>query len=116
VLARVHHDLGAAAPSLIAISVNPPADTHANLSKDARVWGLVDSWRWAIGTPAELARVWRAYHVGVETVRKTIAGVAVREVAHTEAAYIIDASGYQRALFVYPFVAADVESELAKIR
>lgn len=116
VLARVHHDLGAAAPSLIAVSVNPPADTQANLGKDAAVWGLPDSWRWAIGPPAALARVWRAYHVGVQTVRKTIAGVSVREIAHTEAAYVIDADGYERALFIYPFVAADVERELEGLR
>ncbi|HLY94146.1 MAG TPA: SCO family protein [Gaiellaceae bacterium] len=115
VLAQVHHDLGAAAPSLVAVSVNPPADTQANLDKSARVWGVPDSWRWAIGTPTALARAWRAYHVGVQTIRKTIAGVSVREVAHTEAAYVIDAAGYQRALFIYPFVAADVEQVLKNL-
>ncbi len=30
------------------------------------------------------------------------------EVVHTEAAYVIDPSGYQRALFVYPYHADDV--------
>jgi protein SCO1/2 len=115
VLARVHRDLGAAAPSLVAVSVNPPADTPANLAKDAHVWGLPDSWRWAIGTPTALARVWRDYRVGVQTVRKTIAGVSVEEVAHTEAAYVIDGNGYERALFIYPFAAADVEQELRRI-
>ena len=47
---------------------------------------------------------------------KTIAGVKVREVAHIEAAYVIDGAGDQRALFIYPFVAADVERELESLR
>ncbi|HET8894056.1 MAG TPA: SCO family protein [Gaiellaceae bacterium] len=115
VLARVHDDLGASAPSLVAVSVNPPADNPSNFAKDAAVWGLPASWRWATGAPAALARVWQAYHVGVQTARKTIAGVSVRTVAHTEAAYVIDADGFERALFIYPYVAADVERELGRL-
>jgi hypothetical protein len=37
---------------------------------------------------------------------------ADEQVAHTEAAFVVDAAGYQRAVFVYPFSAADVEREL----
>jgi cytochrome oxidase Cu insertion factor (SCO1/SenC/PrrC family) len=116
VLMQVARDLGTRAPALVAVSVNPPADTRANFQKDARVWGLTPSWRWAVGTQAELARVWRDYDVGVRVTHKTIAGVTVRSVAHVEAAYVLDAAGYERALFVYPFVAADVEHALARLR
>jgi cytochrome oxidase Cu insertion factor (SCO1/SenC/PrrC family) len=115
VLMQVDRDLGDRAPALVAVSVNPPADTEANFGKDARAWGLTQAWRWAVGTPAALAGVWRDYDVGVRVTRKTIAGVKVREVAHVEAAYVIDESGYQRALFVYPFVAADVEQVLKNL-
>ncbi len=104
VLTRVEHDLGPSAPALLAVSVNPHADTLANFRKDAREWRLPSSWRWALGSQSALARVWRDYRVGV----KPTAG----QVVHTEAAYVIDAAGYQRALFVYPFVAADVEQVL----
>ena len=37
-----------------------------------------------------------------------IAGVTLREITHTGAAYLIDSSGYERALFLYPFETSDV--------
>ena len=43
---------------------------------------------------------------------KTIAGVTVHEIVHTEAAFLIDSKGYQRALYLYPFRAQDVERTL----
>jgi hypothetical protein len=36
----------------------------------------------------------------------------VRDVVHTEAAYVIDADGYERALFLWPYTAASVERTL----
>ncbi len=108
-LTRVVHDLGSAAPAVVAVSVNPPADTTSAFRQDARVWELPSSWRWGIGPAPTLARVWRDYAIGVEVQRKTIAGVTVRDVVHTEAAYVIDAHGDERALFVWPYRAADVE-------
>jgi cytochrome oxidase Cu insertion factor (SCO1/SenC/PrrC family) len=108
-LTRVVHDLGSGAPAVVAVSVNPPADTPAAFRQDARVWELPPSWRWGIGPAPTLARVWREYAIGVEVQRKTIAGVTVRNVVHTEAAYVIDAHGDERALFVWPYRAADVE-------
>ena len=115
VLTRVQHELGRRAPALVAVSVNPPGDTRANLARDAQEWRLPPSWHWALGSPSALAHVWRNYKVGVRLTLKTIAGVKVREVAHIEAAYVIDGAGDQRALFIYPFVAADVERELESL-
>ena len=40
------------------------------------------------------------------------AGITVHEITHTEAAYVVDGSGYERALFVWPFTTADVEQSL----
>ena len=42
--------------------------------------------------------------------QKTIAGIKVRQITHTGAAYLIDADGYERALFLYPFTTAQVVS------
>ena len=42
----------------------------------------------------------------------TVDGITVHDVAHTEASYVIDAAGYQRALFLYPFQGADVAAVL----
>lgn len=108
-LTRVVTDLGAAAPAVVAVSVNPPADTASTFRQDARVWKLPGSWRWGLGPARTLARVWRDYAIGVQVQRRTIAGVTVRDVVHTEAAYVVDARGDERALFVWPYRAADVE-------
>jgi cytochrome oxidase Cu insertion factor (SCO1/SenC/PrrC family) len=98
-----------AGAAIVAVSVNPRADTRANFRKDARDWRLPSDWRWAVGPRAALARVRRAYRIAVEVQPGT------HDVAHTEAAYLIDARGYERALFVYPFRAADVQRELQRI-
>ena len=85
------------------------------MRQDAAKWRLVPQWRWGIGTHAELARVWRDYEIGVQVAKRTIAGVTVREIAHTEATYLVDASGHERAVFVYPFRAADVLRTLRRV-
>jgi cytochrome oxidase Cu insertion factor (SCO1/SenC/PrrC family) len=115
-LTRVVADLGSAAPAVVAVSVNPPADTASAFRQDARVWKLPRSWRWGLGPTHTLARVWREYAIGVQVQRKTIAGVTVRNVVHTEAAYVIDARGDERALFVWPYRAADVEKFVRSLR
>jgi hypothetical protein len=55
---------------------------------------------------------WRSYEIAVRVTRVRLAGVAVDEVVHTEAAYVVDGAGYERALYVYPFHAVDLEREL----
>ena len=114
-LTRVVTDLGSAAPAVVAVSVNPPADTASAFRQDARVWKLPRSWRWGLGPERTLAHVWRDYAIGVQVQRKTIAGVTVRDVVHTEAAYVIDARGDERALFVWPYRAADVEKVVRSV-
>jgi cytochrome oxidase Cu insertion factor (SCO1/SenC/PrrC family) len=114
-LGEAVRDLGPRAPAVVAVSVNPWADTRANFRADARHWRLPPSWRWATGSPAALARVWRSYAIAVRVQTKHIAGVTVRNVTHTEGSYLIDTRGFERALFLYPFRAADIESELERL-
>jgi cytochrome oxidase Cu insertion factor (SCO1/SenC/PrrC family) len=95
-------------PTILAVSVNIYGNAHANLVEDARRWKLVPQWRWAIGAPSALGRVWSAYHIAVLATTKTVAGVKVHTIGHTEAAYVIDAQGFQRALFLWPYSAAGV--------
>ena len=90
------------------MSVNPWGDAAQNMQQDAAKWKLVPQWRWGIAPRAVLARVWRDYDIGVRVAKRTVAGVTVREIAHTEATYLVDGSGHERAVFVYPFHAADV--------
>jgi cytochrome oxidase Cu insertion factor (SCO1/SenC/PrrC family) len=95
-------------PAIVAVSVNVYGNARANLRQDERKWKLTPAWRWAVGRPASLARVWDDYHVQVFAASKKVAGVSVHRIAHTEAAYVIDAQGYERALFLWPYRAQDV--------
>jgi cytochrome oxidase Cu insertion factor (SCO1/SenC/PrrC family) len=95
-------------PAIVAVSVNVYGNAHSILRQDASKWALVPEWRWAIGTSAALGRVWKAYHVEVVVTTKTVAGVKLHAIGHTEAAYVIDAKGYERALFLWPYSADGV--------
>jgi protein SCO1/2 len=102
-------------PTIVAVSVNVYGNARGNLVQDAQKWSLVPEWRWGIGSGTELAAVWKSYHVGVLVSTKKIAGVAVHYVAHTEAAYVIDAKGYQRAVFLWPYSADAVTRTLRSL-
>jgi protein SCO1/2 len=110
ILTEAAAKLGPNAPAIVSVSVDPWADTATNFQADASHWKLGPTWRWGTGTYAELARVWKPYDVGVEVTHKTIAGVKVRYITHTGAAYLIDGKGFERALFLYPFTTDQVVS------
>jgi cytochrome oxidase Cu insertion factor (SCO1/SenC/PrrC family) len=106
----------ASRPVVVAVSVNVEGNAHRYLVQDIRKWRLGSTWRWGVGRPATLASVWRKYGIGVLVTRKKIAGVAVDEVTHTEAAYVVDPKGFERALYLWPFTAADLRSTLLRLR
>lgn len=102
-------------PAIVAVSVNQWANARGNLELDGRKWRLPSDWHWAVGSQRALARVWKAYAIGVSAATRTIAGIAVHRITHTEAAYVLDANGYKRALFVYPYRAEDVERAIRSL-
>lgn len=102
-------------PVILAVSVDPPADARRNLLTDERKWSLVPQWHWAVGPHAELAAVWKHYSIGVSVTTKRIARTTIRYIIHTEAAYVIDPSGHERALFLWPFYPQDVERTLRQL-
>jgi cytochrome oxidase Cu insertion factor (SCO1/SenC/PrrC family) len=95
-------------PAIVAVSVNVYGNARSILMEDARKWQLVPQWRWGVAQAGVLGRVWNAYHIEVIARTRTVAGVTVHTIAHTEAAYVIDANGYERALFVWPYRADGV--------
>lgn len=101
---------------VIAVSVNPPADSRANFRRDAKKWHLVPQWHWAVGPRARLARVWKDYKIGVLPTKRVIGGKTVRDVSHTEAAFVVDGAGYERALFIWPFLGPDVARTVGELR
>jgi cytochrome oxidase Cu insertion factor (SCO1/SenC/PrrC family) len=102
-------------PAIVAVSVDVYADSRADLEQDEHRWELVPQWHWAVGAPAELAAVWRRYRIGVQVVRKQIDSTKINYITHTEAAYVIDATGHERALFIWPFYPQDVERVLQRL-
>ena len=99
-------------PTIVAVSVNTAGNRRDILRVDERKWNVGPQWRWAVGDDAALARVWHAYHIAVITTTRTVAGVRVRNVAHTEASYLIDGNGDERALFIWPYSADAVTKAL----
>jgi len=102
-------------PAIVAVSVNVRGNARKNLLQAAGKWNVVPQWRWGIGSEAQLARVWKRYHVGVLVTSKKVAGVVVHDVVHTEASYVIDAAGYQRAIFLWPYSAEAVTRTLNQL-
>lgn len=84
-------------PTLVAVSVNP-VDTPASAAEAAREWGLAKAapWHWLMGTRAQLAPIWREYHIYVGESKDG-------DIPHTEALVLIDRRGYERSGYLYPF-------------
>ena len=96
-------------PTILAVSVDVYANARANLLQDVGKWHLVPQWHWAVGSGSRLAAVWKRYSIGVSVTTKRIAGTTIKYILHTEAAYVIDATGHERALFLWPFYPQDVK-------
>jgi cytochrome oxidase Cu insertion factor (SCO1/SenC/PrrC family) len=108
ILTQAATRLGSTPPAIVAVSTDPWANTQANFRADKLHWKLGPEWRWGTGSYGELAPVWKRYGVAVAVAKKTIAGVTIRRITHTLAAYLIDPVGNERALLLYPFTADDV--------
>jgi cytochrome oxidase Cu insertion factor (SCO1/SenC/PrrC family) len=84
-------------PDLLVVSVNPK-DSPTSVAKAIRAWGLagVAPWHWLMGTHAQLAKIWAEYNIQVSP---PIDG----DINHTEALYLIDRHGDERAGYLWPF-------------
>lgn len=102
-------------PEVLAVSVNIYGDARANLLEDFSKWGLTSQWHWAVGSPRELAAVWKRYYAEVDVTTKRIAGTTVHYLTHSEMAYVIDAKGDERYLFLWPYGAARVEAAIRSL-
>ena len=100
---------------ILAVSVDVYANARRYLLQDEQEWRLVPKWRWAVGRPADLAAVWKNYRIGVKATTWRINGTVTYRIDHTEAAYVLDATGHERALFRWPFNPQDVEQVLRQL-
>src|SRR5205823_2586825 len=90
---------------VLAISVDPRGDTRTAVRRYIAQRGLVPQFRYLIGTRAELARAWAAWHV-----------VAIRRnpelVDHVAYTALVDPSGKQRVLYASKETAAQGHHDL----
>ena len=91
-------------PVLVVVSVNP-LDTPASTRAAIRAWGLtLAPWHWLRGTHAQLAAVWKAYHIFVQPEKG--------DISHTEALYLIDRHGDERSGYLFPYVPVRVAHDM----
>jgi len=92
-------------PLVVVVSVNPWEDTPASAHRAIRRFGLASfDWRWLLGSKRRLEPVWRKFRIEV---RRT-AG----DIEHSDALYLIDPRGFERAGMVYPFLPTWVSNDL----
>jgi cytochrome oxidase Cu insertion factor (SCO1/SenC/PrrC family) len=92
-------------PVLVVVSVNPQ-DTRASVRAAIRSWGLARfaPWYWLMGTHAQLAPVWSAYHIFVAPTRG--------DITHTEALYLLDRRGDERSGYLFPYLPGSVTHDM----
>jgi protein SCO1/2 len=102
-------------PAIIAVSVNPYGNSRSTLVRDEHKWHVLSNWHWAIGSYAQLAAVWKNYKIAVQFTRKQVDGHTDISVSHTVGTYVLDSTGHERALFIWPFYPQDVERILRQL-
>mgnify|MGYP001209479023 CR=1 FL=1 len=75
--------------SLLVVSVAPATDTPDSERAFAATHHWSGDWHWLLGTPDQLAAVWKAYGIAVEG--------TTDNVLHSTVVYLVDKNGFQRA-------------------
>jgi protein SCO1/2 len=91
--------------NVLSVSVDPARDTPAAARKYARDHRLLPTFTWLLGTPAELARVWKAYDIAVLPGPKNT-------VSHAAIQILIDPEGHERLFYDAEVQTADVVADL----
>jgi len=93
--------------SLLVVTVNPAGDTTRSIDKFIREARWTLPWHWLGGSPDALRPVWRQYGIDV----KPVTG----DIAHSVVLYVIDARGYLRIAYLFPFVPREVAQDLRSL-
>jgi protein SCO1/2 len=93
---------------VIAVSVDPARDTLAAVRRYVAVRRLAPSFRFAIGSRAQLERVWRSYHVAA---RPGPRGT----VTHSTFEILIDPQGRERAIYDASIKAPQLAGDLKQL-
>jgi protein SCO1/2 len=92
-------------PVIVVVSVDPWADTPGSAHRAIRRFDLTPfDWRWLLGSRERLEGVWRKFRIQVRR--------SSTDIEHTDALYLIDARGFERAGMVYPFLPTWISDDL----
>ncbi len=95
---------------VIAVSVDPRGDTPANVARFVREHGMAGRMQYLVGSAAELAPTWAAWHVG-----------STREVgqpdlvAHSALVYGISASGRLTTIYPDTFEPSEIAHDVPRL-
>jgi cytochrome oxidase Cu insertion factor (SCO1/SenC/PrrC family)/thiol-disulfide isomerase/thioredoxin len=86
--------LGAAGSQvqLLGIDANPSAVAVKDVRAYSESHGMMRQWQFATGSPTQLRRVWRAYHIEV--------AIEAGQIDHTPALFVIDTHGKLARLYI----------------
>jgi protein SCO1 len=90
---------------VLAVSVDPKGDTPASVKAFVRSHNLPPRFRYVTGTHAELAPIWRRYHVAATAGPKPI-------VSHSAFELLVDPQGRERVLYNAQVQASDVARDM----
>jgi protein SCO1 len=93
---------------VIAVSVDPRRDTLTAVRRYVVTHRLAPSFHWAIGTRAQLARVWRAYHVAAQPGPKGT-------VTHSTFEILVDPEGKERLIYDQSMTTAQLTGDLTTL-
>ncbi len=79
---------------LLGIDANPEKTKVADVADYTRTHELEGKWRFLTGSPAHLAKIWKAYHVYV--------AVEKNDIEHTAVVMVIDQQGNEREVYSTP--------------
>ncbi|MGH2468750.1 MAG: SCO family protein [Chloroflexota bacterium] len=91
---------------ILAITTDPAHDDRAAAVRFSQEHGMTGRWHFLLGSPAQLAPLWKDYYIGVSPIASD-APSGSGSVMHSDAVYVIDRSGRERTLY-----GADFEPKL----
>jgi cytochrome oxidase Cu insertion factor (SCO1/SenC/PrrC family) len=92
VLARDLLGKAGSSVQLLGVDANPSATAVSDVLSYSRVHGMVNQWDFLTGTPAQLKKVWAAYHIAVQ--------VQAGAIDHTPALFVIDQQGRLQKVYL----------------
>lgn len=95
-------------PAIVVVSVDPWEDTPGSARRAMRRFGLASfECRWLLASRRRLEAVWRKYRIEVRR--------SPTDIEHTDALYLIDARGFERAGMAYPFLPTWISDDLGTL-